>query len=154
MVPLSGVWTVIQHRFSRLWNLSTPNTHDGDLEVSSTQWSLNLLKPVHKTGRIKMFWSWFSRWVYGMWWRRIHLTMIFSLHLKGSVRLIGNLSIPVVFTLTEFITSRKQIHGTPTFVSFGDITLTFPTVNHDILFVRLTESGVSSKLGVVPWSKD
>ena len=51
-----------------------------------------------------------------------------------------------VFTHTEFITSRKQIHVAATFVFFGDITLAFPAVNRDIFLVRLADAGVPSKL--------
>jgi hypothetical protein len=51
-----------------------------------------------------------------------------------------------VFTLTEFINSRKQLHGTPTFVFFGDIVLAFPVVNREILLVRLADAGVPSQL--------
>jgi hypothetical protein len=44
-VPLC---TALHHLFTRIWNLVSPPTHDGALTVSPTQWSLNLLKPVHK----------------------------------------------------------------------------------------------------------
>ncbi len=51
-----------------------------------------------------------------------------------------------VYTLIEFITSRDQVQNQPTFVFFGDIALAFPTVNRQILLVRLHTTGVPPKL--------
>jgi hypothetical protein len=52
----------------------------------------------------------------------------------------------VVFTLTEFIDSRKQVHGAATFVYLDDIVLSFPPVNRDIPLVLLDDAGVPPKL--------
>ena len=45
--------TVLHHLFTRIWNLAVPHTHNNTLVVSPTQWSLNLLKPVHKPPKPK-----------------------------------------------------------------------------------------------------
>ena len=148
---------VLHHLFTRIWNLAAPNTHDGALAVSPTQWSLNLLKPIHKPGRDKTDPHNYRAFglgdalgmVYQMGLRDVMTTHTLAHDLLTSAQGVCQAHwqpFDTVFTLTEFITSRKQMHSAPTFVFFGDIALAFPAVNRDILLVRLAETGVSPKL--------
>jgi hypothetical protein len=139
--------TVLHHLFTRIWNLAAPNTHDGALAVSPTQWSLNLLKPVHKPGRIKpdphnyrgIGLGDVLGMIYQMGLRDVMTTHTPAHDLLTSAQgacQAHRHPFDTVFTLTEFITSRHQMHGAATFVYFGDIALAFPAVNRDILLQR------------------
>ena len=153
--------TVLHHLFTRIWNLVSPLKHVGTLTVSPTQcqgqWSLNLLKPVQKHPQSKED----PRNYHGI-GLGDSLDMIY--HIELHQELLNHTTdndlltstqgacqpnrqpFDTVYTLTEFITSWSQSQRQPTFVFFGDITLSFPTVNRDILLVRLAEAGVSPKL--------
>jgi hypothetical protein len=149
--------TVLHHLFTRIWNLVSPHTHDGALAVSPTQWSLNLLKPVHKPPKPP-----FDPHNYRGIGLGDALGMIYQLGLQHELlayatdnELLTSAQgacqahrqpYDTVYALTEFITSRQQTHHQPTFVFFGDIALAFPAVNREILLVRLHETGVPPRL--------
>ena len=152
--PLS---TALHHLLTRIWNLASPHTHDGALAVSPTQWSLNLLKLVHKPPRPPADPHNYRGIGLGE-----ALGMIHQLGLQRELinhATINNLltsaqgacqanrqPYDTVYSLTEFITSRYQTQQQPTFVFFGDIALAFPAVNREILLVRLHAAGVPPKL--------
>jgi hypothetical protein len=148
---------VLHHLFTRIWNLAAPNTHDGALAASPTQWSLNLLKPVHKPGKPKPDPHNYRGiglgdalgMIYQMGLRDTLTTHTLAHDLLTSAQgacQAHRQPFDTVFTLTEFINSRKQLQATPTFVFFGDIALAFPAVNREILLVRLADAGVPHQL--------
>jgi hypothetical protein len=149
--------TVIHHLFTRIWNLVSPPTHDGALTVSPTQWSLNLLKPVHKPPKppsdprnyrgVGLGDS--LGMIYQLGLQHEFLTYVTDNDLLTSEQgacQTNRQPYDTVYTLTEFITSRQQTQRQPTFVFFGDIALVFPDVNREILLVRLHTTGVPSPL--------
>jgi hypothetical protein len=149
--------TVLHHLFTRIWNLVSPHTHDGALAVSPTQWSLNLLKPVHKPPKppsdphnyrgIGLGDS--LGMIYQLGLQQQLLTYATDNDLLTSAQgacQANRQPYDTVYTLTEFITSRQQTQRQPTFVFFGDIALAFPAVNREILLVRLHATGVPSPL--------
>jgi hypothetical protein len=151
------LWTVLHHLFTRKWNLTSPHTHDGALVVSPTQWSLNLLKPVHNPPKPPSDPHNYRGIGLGD-----TLGMIYQVDLQHELLNYTSTNdlltsaqdtcqtnrqpYDTVYTLTEFITSRHETQRLPTFVFFGDIVLVFPTVNREILLVRLHATDVPPKL--------
>ncbi len=155
--PSIPLCTVLHHLFTRIWNLVSPPTHDGALAISPTQWSLNLLKPVHKPPKppsdphnyrgIGLGDS--LRMIYQLGLQQELLTYVTDNDLLTSAQgacQANRQPYDTVYTLTEFITTRQQTQRQPPFVFFGDIALVFPVVNREILLVRLHATGVPSSL--------